>query len=88
MAQLHLQLENVKEAEKYAQKGIATDPNSWRSHYILGNVYAAMNQPQKQIEYYGNTLSALDKIVRVSADPSDLLSVREQIQNELEQLRK
>ena len=88
MAQLHLQLENVKEAERYGKKGIAADVNSWRSHYILGNVYAAMNQPQKQIEYYGNALSALDEIVRVSADPSDLLSVREQIQNELEQLRK
>jgi spermidine synthase len=88
MAQLHLQLENVKEAERYGKKGIAADVNSWRSHYILGNVYAAMNQPQKQIEYYGNALRALDEIVRVSTDPSDLLSVREQIQNELEQLRK
>ena len=88
MAQLHLQLENVKEAEKYGKKGITADANSWRSHYILGNVYAAMNQPQKQIEYYGNALSALDEIVRVSADPGDLLEVREQIQNALEQLRK
>ena len=47
MAQLHLQLENVKEAERYGKKGIAADVNSWRSHYILGNVYATMNQPQK-----------------------------------------
>ena len=88
MSQLHLQLENLREAEKYAKKGIAVDANSWRSHYILGNVYAAMNQPQKQIESYGNALEVLDEVARVTADPSDLLSTREQIQNELEQLRK
>ena len=62
--------------------------NSWRSYYILGNVYAAMNQPQKQIASYGNALKALDEIVRVTADPSDLLRAKEQIQSELEQLRK
>ena len=88
MAGLHLQLGNLKEAERYGKKGIATDANSWRSHYILGNVYAAMNQPQKQITSYSNALEAIDEIARVSADPSDLLSAKEQIQNELEQLRK
>ena len=87
MAQLHLQLENVKEAERYGKKGIAADVNSWRSHYILGNVYAVMNQPQKQIESYGKALEALDAVARVSADPSDLLSVKEQIQSELDQLK-
>ena len=87
MARLHLILENVDEAEKYGQKGIAADPNSWRSHYVLGNVYATMNQPQKQIEYYNNALKALDELIRVASDPNDLL-VREQIQKELEELRK
>ena len=47
-----------------------------------------MHQPQKQIESYGNALEALDAIIRVTADPSDLLSAKEQIQNELEELRK
>lgn len=88
MSQLHLQLENLKEAERYGKKGIAANANSWRSHYILGNVYAAMNQPQKQIESYGNALEVLDEVARVTADPSDLLSAKEQIQNELEQLKK
>ena len=88
MAGLHLQLENLKEAERYGKKGIAANANSWRSYYILGNVYAAMNQPQKQIESYSNALEAIDEIARVSADPSDLLSAKEQIQNELEQLKK
>ena len=88
MAGLHLQLENLKEAERYGKKGIAADANSWRSHYILGNVYAAMNQPQKQIASYDNALKVLDEIVRVTTDPSDLLNAKEQIQNELEQLRK
>ncbi len=88
MAGLHLQLENLKAAERYSKKGIAADANSWRSYYILGNVYAAMSQPQKQIESYSNALEAIDEIARVSADPSDLLSAKEQIQNELAQLRK
>ena len=87
MAGLHLQLENLKDAERYGKKGIATDANSWRSHYVLGNVYAAMNQPQKQIAAYDNALEAIDEVLRVTTDPSDLLSAKEQIQNELEQLR-
>ena len=48
MAQLHLQLGNLDESEKYARKGIAVEPNSWRSYLTLGNVYAAMNQPQNR----------------------------------------
>ena len=88
MAGLHLQLENLKDAERYAKKGIATDANSWRSHYVLGNVYAAMNQPQKQIASYDTALKVLDEILPATTDPSDLLSAKEQIQNELEQLRK
>ena len=87
MARLHLILENVDEAKRYGQKGIAADTNSWRSHYILGNVYATMNQPQKQITSYNNALKALDEIILVTPDPNDL-HAREQIQNELEQLRK
>ena len=88
MAGLHLQLENLKDAERYGKKGIAADANSWRSHYVLGNVYAVMNQPQKQIASYDNALKALDEILPATTDPSDLLSAREQIRNELEQLRK
>ena len=88
MAQLHLLLENVEEAEKYGKKGIAVDTNSWRSHYILGNVYAAMNRPQKQIEHYDNALKALDQVIQVSTDSADLQSAKQQIQNELDQLKK
>ena len=88
MARLHLLLENVDEAKRYAQKGVATDANSWRSYYILGNVYAAMNQLQKQVEHYTNALKAIDAASLRSPDATDLHSVREQIQNELEQLKK
>ena len=88
MAQLHLQLGNVEEAEKYGKKGIAVDANSWRSYYILGNVYAVMEQPQKRIEHYDNALKALDRIIQISTEPVDLQSVKEQIQNELERLKK
>ena len=88
MAQLHLQLENLEEAEKYGMKGVAVDANSWRSYYILANVYAAMNRPQKQIEHYDNTLKALDRIIQVATEPADLQNARDQIQNELDELKK
>ena len=88
MAQLHFQLEDLNEAEKYGQKAVATDTNSWRAYYILANVYAEMNQPEKQIEHYENALKTLDVIIQTASDPSTLQSAREQIQNELEQLKK
>ena len=87
MAQLHLQLGNLDESEKYARRGIAVDASSWRSYLTLGNVYAAMNQPQKQIENYNNALIALDEIILNAAEPDELKSAKQQIQNELEQLK-
>lgn len=87
MARLHLLLGNINEAKRYAQKGVATDANAWRSYYILGNVYAAMNQPQKQQEHYANALKAIDATIRLAPDAADLHSIKEQIQNELEQLK-
>ena len=87
MAQLHLQLENLEEAEKYGNRGIAVDASSWRSYLTLGNVYAAMSQPQKQIQFYENALTALDKIILNAAEPDELKSAKQQIQNELEQLK-
>ncbi len=87
MAQLHLQLGNLDESEKYAKKGIAVDASSWRSYLTLGNVYAAMDQPQKQIENYNNALRALDKKILNAPEPDALKSAKQQIQNELEQLK-
>ena len=88
MAQLHFQLEDLTEAEKYGQKAVSIDPNSWRAYYILANVHAEMNQPEKQIEHYENALKALDATIQTASDPINLQSAREQIQNELEQLKK
>ena len=93
MAQLHFQLEDLNEAEKYGQKAVSIDPNSWRAYYILANVSAEMEQPEKQIEHYENALKALDATIRNASertgeDTSLLRSAREQIQNELEQLKK
>ncbi|MDE0423466.1 MAG: fused MFS/spermidine synthase [Candidatus Poribacteria bacterium] len=87
MAQLHLQLGNLDESEKYAKKGIAVDASSWRSYLTLGNVYAAMDQPEKQIENYNNALRALDKKILNAPEPDALKSAKQQIQNELEQLK-
>ncbi len=88
MAELHLTLENVDEAKRYAQKGLDTDNNSWRSHHVLGRVYNAMNQPNKLLEHYTNAINILDDEIPHSADPSNLLSYREEIQNELDQIKK
>ncbi len=88
MARLHLLLENVDEAEKYAQKGLKADANSWRSHYMLGRVYHVMNQPKKQHEHYTSALKVIDAEIPRSLDPSNLLSYKEQIQNELKEIQK
>ena len=88
MAQLHFQLEDLTEAEKYGQKAVSIDPNAWRAYYILANVHAEMNQPEKQIAHYENALKALDATIQTALDPINLQSAREQIQNELEQLKK
>ena len=88
MANLHLQLEDLTEAERYGKKGIAADANSWRSHYILGRVYGEMNRPQQQIESYGNALRALDAVAGVSEEPTELLRAKAEIQKELARLKK
>lgn len=88
MARLHWMLENVDEAKSYAQKGLEADANSWRSHYILGKVYHAMNQPEKRHEHYANALKVIDEEIPRAADPSSLQSYKEQIQNELKEIKK
>jgi spermidine synthase len=88
MAGVHLQLQNVDEAKKYAQKGIDANAYSWRSHYLLGRVYHAMNQPEKRHEYYTNALKYIDQAIPFTQDPTDLQFAKEAIQNELDQLKK
>ncbi len=88
MAELHWNLENVAEAERYAQKGLDTDRNSWRSHHVLGKVYHAMNQPDKLLEHYSNALKIIEAEITLTSDPSNLLSYKQEIQNELDQIQK
>ncbi len=88
MARLHLVLNNLDEAKKYAQKGVDADENAWRSFYILGNIYAAMNQPQKQQEYYTTALKNIDRAIPYTSDLTNLQFAKQQIQNELEQIQK
>ena len=88
MAELHWRLENVEEAKRYAQKGLGTDRNSWRSHLVLGKVYYAMNQQDKLREHYANALKIIEAEIVLASDPSDLLSYKEEIQTELDQIQK
>ena len=83
-----MELQNVDEAKKYAQKGIEADANSWRLHYILGNVYAAMNQPQKQRDHYADAIKYIDRAIPYSQDPKNLQFAKQKIQSELEQIKK
>ena len=87
-AHAHFQLENLKDAETYGQKALVVAPNSWRAHYILAKVYADTDQIEKQIEHTEYALKALDAAIQTASNPSTLQSDREQIQNELEQLKK
>lgn len=87
MAQLNWELKNVDEAKSYANKALQADTSSWRSHYILGKVYHAMNQPQKRHEHYINALKVIDDAIPRSSDPSNLLTYKEEIQKELEEIQ-
>ena len=88
MARVHLELQNVDEAKRYAQKGLEADANSWRSHHILGKVYHIMNQSKKQHEHYANALKIINETIPRSSDPNNLLSYKEEIQGELDQIKK
>lgn len=88
MAELHWKLENVEAAKRYAQKGLDTDRNSWRSHHVLGKVYHSMNQPDKLLEHYSNALKIIEAEITLTSDPSNLLSYKQEIQNELDQIKK
>lgn len=87
MAQLHWELKNVEKAKEYSQKGLNADANSWRSHYILGKVYHSMNEPNKQNEHFESALRVIDKAITNASDPSDLLTYKEEIQKELEEIK-
>lgn len=87
MAQLHWELKNVEEAKEYSQKGLNADANSWRSHYILGKVYHSMNEPNKQNEHFESALKVIDEAITNASDPSDLLTYKEEIQKELEEIK-
>lgn len=88
MAELHLNLKDVEEAKRYAKKGLNTDRNSWRSHHVLGKVYHSMNEEEKLHEHYSNALKIIEAEITLTSDPSNLLSYKEEIQNELEQIQK
>ncbi len=42
----------LPEALKYAQKALRADPNSWRVHDLLGNIYADRNEVKKAIDSF------------------------------------
>ena len=90
MAGVHLQLKNFEEAKDYATRGIQTDRNSWRSHYLLGRVYSEQNDEKKQLEHYQESVKIIDRIIELSpvfelsrSDVDVLLSNRNIIQNEI-----
>ncbi len=84
MAGVHLQLQNIEEAKNYATKGIQTDNNSWRSHYLLGRAYSELNDQKKQLEHYQEAVKIIDKMIeRSPPDVVDLLNNRNFIQNEI-----
>ncbi len=90
LAGVHLHLNNVEEAKNYATKGIQTDSNSWRSHYLLGRAYSKLNDQKKQLEHYQEAVKIIDRIIELSpileltqSETDDLLSNRNVIQNEI-----
>ena len=85
MAGVHLQLNNIEDAKNYATKGIQTDKNSWRSHYLLGRAYSELNDQKKQLEHYQEAVKIINRMIERSPPDvvADLLSNRNFIQNEI-----
>ena len=85
MAGVHLQLNNIEEAKNYATKGIQTDRNSWRSHYLLGRAYSELNDQKKQLEHYQEAVKIIDRMIEHSPPDVvvDLSNNRNIIQNEI-----
>jgi spermidine synthase len=48
----HFHKKMLPEALKYAQKALRADPNSWRVHDLLGNIYADRNEVKKAIDSF------------------------------------
>ena len=91
MARLHLILENVDEAEKYGQKGIAADPQFMAFPLHSWTRIHRYESTAKQIAHFDNALNALDEIIQNTPNSSDLQNLqseREHIQNELDKLKK
>ena len=88
MASLHLESQNIDEAKRYADKAIKVDPNSWQSQYILGKVYQALNQSDKQQIHYTLALKLIDEEISHASDSSNLLSFKELIQEEINEIEK
>ena len=84
IAGVHLQLKNVEKAKNYAIKGVQTDRDSWRSHYLLGRAYSELNEPKRQLEHYQKAVKIIDKFIERSPPGiGELLNNLEIIQNEI-----
>ncbi|MDE0297702.1 MAG: fused MFS/spermidine synthase [Candidatus Poribacteria bacterium] len=52
MAFIHHQKSEHDEAMKHVKRALKADPTSWRTHYLLGSIYAAKDEGQRAIQSY------------------------------------
>lgn len=56
MASIYHQKKMLPEARQYAKKTLDVNANSWRGHYILGNIHAGEKAIRKAIESYSRAI--------------------------------
>jgi spermidine synthase len=62
----------LPEAQKYAEKTLEVNPNSWRGHYVLGNIYAEENAVSKAIDSYQRAIQLSSNEPLLHSDLADL----------------
>ena len=56
MASIYHQKKMLPEARQYAKKTLEVNQNSWRGHYILGNIHAGEKAIRKAIDSYSHAI--------------------------------
>lgn len=72
MASIYHLKKMLPEAHQYVKKTLEVNPNSWRGHYILGNIYVDENAVRKAIDSYRRAIQLASDEPLLHSDLADL----------------
>jgi spermidine synthase len=72
MASIYHLKKMLPEAHEYAEKTLEANPNSWRVHYVLGNIYAEENAVRKAVDSYKRAIQLASDEPLLHSDLADL----------------